>query len=130
MIEVPEEFRDLLDAQFATFATVAPDGRPHLTEVWFLAEEGQVKISINKTRKKVANLRANPKCALFILDLTNPGRYLEIRGDATIAEDDDYAFASRVGKKYNANMRDFDGDHPGRVEVTIMPVRVNGIKVF
>ncbi len=49
---------------------------------------------------------ARPRCSLLIVDPTSPMRYLELRGDAEIMADDDYAFADRVGQKYSANLRD------------------------
>jgi hypothetical protein len=64
---------------------------------------------------------------LFLLDLAVPYRYLELRGDAEISADDDYAFADRVGAKYQANLRDHDEPGDKRVVVTIRPVRVNAI---
>ncbi len=83
----------------ATLATLGEDGRPQLSEVWFLAEDDQVRLSLNTTRQKVRNLRRRPGCSLLILDLANPYRYLEIRGDAEITPDPDYLFADRVGAK-------------------------------
>jgi PPOX class probable F420-dependent enzyme len=130
MTEIPESHRDLLDTPIATLATIAPDGRPHLSAVWFLAEDGKVKVSLNTTRRKVRNLRRNPACTLFILDPANPGRYLEIRGDARLEPDDDYEFASRLGAKYNADVRSFDPPGQTRVAVVLEPVRVNAIKIF
>lgn len=56
MTDVPESHRDLLDAQFATLATVGDDGLPQLTEVWFLYEDGEVKTSLNTARVKTRNL--------------------------------------------------------------------------
>src|SRR4030095_16406923 len=96
----PDSHRDLLDAQVATLATIGRDGRPQLTEVWFLAEGDTVRMSLNDSRQKVKNLLANPAATLFILDLAGPFRYLEIRGDAELERDDDYVFADRVGAKY------------------------------
>jgi len=58
-----------------------------------------------------------------------PYRYLEIRGDAEISPDDDYAFADRVGAKYNSNLRDHDQPGQSRVVVTIQPVRVNAVNM-
>lgn len=130
VMDVPESYRDLLDAPYATLATIDPTGRPQLSHVWFLAEDGKVKVSLNTQRKKVRNLRRNPACTVFILDPNNPGRYLEIRGDARIEPDDDYEFASRVGKKYHADVRAFDGPGQQRVVVTLEPVRVNGVTMF
>ncbi len=125
---VPETFRDLLEAQVATFATVGPDGRPQLSAVWFLHEDGEVKVSLHATRQKTKNLHRNPAVNLFVLDPQNPMRYLEIRGDAEIADDMDYAFATRVGAKYGgADLREMDGADHRRDVVTIRPSRVVAI---
>jgi PPOX class probable F420-dependent enzyme len=129
MAFIPDSHRDLLDAQVATLATLAPDGHPQLSEVWFLADGDDVKVSLHKSRKKVRNLRHNNACTLFILDLKNPMRYLEIRGDARILPDDDYSFADKVGRKYGADLRTFDGEEQGRVEITIEPTRVNAVDI-
>ena len=125
MPEIPESHRDLLDAQFATLATINPDGRPQLSEVWFLAEDSTVKFSLNRSRQKTKNLTSRPAAAVLILDLANPYRYLEIRGDAEVAPDDDYAFAGKVGAKYSADLRDRDQPGDTRVVVTIHPTRIN-----
>lgn len=127
MPEIPASHRDLLDGQFATLATVGPDGRPQLSEVWFLAEGDVIGLSLNITRQKTKNLLANPAANLFLLDLAVPYRYLEVRGDAEISADDDYSYADRVGAKYDANLRDRDRPGQSRVKVIIRPVRVNAV---
>jgi len=127
MPAIPATHRDLLDAQVATLGTVGQDGLPQLSEVWFLADGDTVGISLNTARQKTKNLLANPAVNLFILDLAIPQRYLELRGDAEITPDDDYAFADRVGAKYHANLRDHDAPGAARVVVTIRPVRVNAV---
>ena len=126
---IPDSHRDLLSAQVATLATVGTDGRPQLSEVWFLAAGDTVSISLNSTRQKTKNLSRNPACNLFILDLANPYRYVELRGDAEITPDADYAFATKVGAKYGADVRAHD--HPGesRVVVTLRPTRVNAVNM-
>jgi len=129
MSVIPDSHRDLLSAQVATLATIGTDGRPQLSEVWFLAEGDTVSISLNSTRQKTKNLSRNPACNLFILDLANPYRYVELRGDAEITPDADYAFATKVGAKYGADVRAHD--HPGesRVVVTVRPTRVNAVNM-
>ena len=124
---IPASHRDLLDGQFATLGTVGPDGRPQLSEVWFLADGDQVSISLNDSRQKTKNLQANPAASVFLLDLAVPYRYLEIRGDAEITPDDDYAFADRVGAKYDSDLREHDQPGQSRVIVTINPTRVNAV---
>jgi PPOX class probable F420-dependent enzyme len=127
MPAIPPTHRDLLDGQVATLATVGPDGRPQVSEVWFLAEGDTVSLSLNTARQKTKNLMANPAVSLFLLDLAVPYRYLELRGDAQISPDDDYVFAEKVGAKYSANVRTMDKPGETRVKVTISPVRVNAI---
>lgn len=125
---VPEAFRDLLDAPIATFATVGSDGRPQLSAVWFLHDDGELKVSLHATRQKTKNLRRNPAVNLFVLDPQNPMRYLEVRGDAELADDTDYELAARVGAKYGgADLRQLDGDDQRRVVATIRPTRVVAI---
>jgi PPOX class probable F420-dependent enzyme len=127
MPAIPASHHDLLDTQVATLGTVGPDGRPQLSEVWFLADGETVSLSLNTTRQKTKNLLANAAVNLFILDLAAPQRYLELRGDAEITPDDDYSFADRLGAKYNADLRHRDRPGDSRVVVTIRPVRVNAV---
>jgi len=127
MPAIPSSHRDLLEGQFATLGTVGSDGRPQLSEVWFLANGDTIGISLNTARQKTKNLMASPAVSLFLLDLANPYRYLEIRGDAEISPDEDYSFADRVGAKYGAHLRDHDQPGQARVIVTIRPVRVNAV---
>jgi PPOX class probable F420-dependent enzyme len=122
--DFPDSHRDLLDARFATLATLGKDGGPQLTEVWFLFEDGEVKVSLNDSRLKTKHLLARPQCSLFILDLENPFRYMDVRGTARIEPDDDYAFADRVGAKYGADLREHDGPDDKRVVVTVEPTNV------
>jgi len=127
MPTIPDSHADLTNLPVATIATVGPDGRPQVSAVWFLFEDGQLKVSLNTTRQKTRNLEQNPAVTLFLLD---PGgmRYLEVRGDAVIQPDDDYEFADRVGAKYGgADLRQMDGPGEHRVVATIDPVRVNAV---
>jgi PPOX class probable F420-dependent enzyme len=124
MTEFPESHRDLLEAQFATLATLARDGSPQLTEIWFLHEDGKLKLSLNSSRRKTKNLLERPACSLFIIDLSNPYRYVDVRGDAQIEPDDDYVFADRVGAKYDSDLREHDAPGETRVVVTIEPTSI------
>jgi PPOX class probable F420-dependent enzyme len=127
MLDIPESHRDLLDASVAVLATNGPDGRPQVSAVWFLAEDDTVRVSLNTTRKKVRNLRRDPRCTVFLLDLTNPYRYLEIRGDARLEPDDDYEFAGRLGAKYGADVRSMDPPEQTRVALTLIPAKANAV---
>jgi hypothetical protein len=69
--DFPDSHRDLLEAKFATLATLGKDGGPQLTEVWFLFEDGQVKTSLNDSRLKTKNLGA--KYDADVRDHDGPG---------------------------------------------------------
>ncbi|HTU87012.1 MAG TPA: PPOX class F420-dependent oxidoreductase [Solirubrobacteraceae bacterium] len=120
----PESHRDLLDGQVASLATVGRNGFPQVTEIWFLYDDGELKLSLNSARLKTRNLQRDPRCTLLLLDLANPYRYLEVRGNAKIEPDDDYAFARKFGAKYDADLRVHDQPGETRVVVTIEPVNV------
>ncbi|HUS13803.1 MAG TPA: PPOX class F420-dependent oxidoreductase [Chloroflexia bacterium] len=126
MIAIPESYRDLLTIPVAILVTNGPDGYPQTTALWFLYDEdGGLRISLNTARQKVKNLRADPHCTLFFIDPANPYRTLEVRAQATLEDDPDYAFATRVGAKYGADMRQNDAPGDRRVVVTLQPVKVN-----
>ena len=127
MAGFPESHRDLLDGQVASLATIDDDGLPQLTEVWFLVDGGEIKLSLNTARHKTQNLIERPQCSLLFLDLANPYRYLEIRGRARIEPDDDYVFADKVGAKYGADLRVHDGPGDRRVVVTIDASKIHPV---
>ena len=130
MTSIPDSHRDLLDASVATLATVGPDGRPQQTVVWFVADGDTIKLSLNTARQKTKNLQANPVIDLLILDVNNTQRYLEVRGDATIESDKDYAFADAfIQPKYGLDARIIDQPGEERVVVTINPVRIHAINM-
>ena len=122
--EIPDSHKDLLNAQIGVLGTIGGSGRPQLSATWFLADGETVKISLNTTRQKVKNLQAEPKVSFLIFDPANPYKYVELRGDAEITPDDDYAFAEQVGAKYGSDLRDRDEPGETRVVVAIKPARV------
>ena len=127
MTTFPESHSDLLDAQVATLATIGSDGYPQQSELWFLYDDGELKLSLNDSRLKTRNLVRRPQCSLMILDVNNPYRYLVVRGNAAIEPDDDYSFADKFGKKYSADLRARDRPGESRVVATIEPTNVYAV---
>ena len=126
MLNVPDSHHDLLQSSVASLATIGPDGRPQLTEVWFLYDEGSIAMSLNAGRQKAKNLRARPHASLLILDLDAPQRYLEIRGDVEVTADDG-SFAAKVGAKYSVDLRGYDQPGDERLVVRLVPTRINAV---
>lgn len=125
--QVPESHRDLLENKVAILATVGKDSRPQLSAVWFLVDGEEFKISLNSSRQKSRNLQRNPGVNLFLIDYSDPRRYVEIRGDAEVSPDPDYEFANRVGAKYGVDLRTRDRPGESRFVVTVKPVRIRAV---
>lgn len=128
MTDFPASHRHLLEGHGpAALATISPSGYPQVTAVAFLLEDDELKISLNTTRKKVRNLRRDPRATVFILDADDTRRYIEIRGDAELEPDPGKAFAARAGAKYGADFTVHDGPGEERVIVTLRPTRINAV---
>lgn len=126
MNRIPESHVGLLENnQVVMLATNGPKGEPQVTALWFLYEDGKVKMSINESRQKLKNLRRDARASVLFIDPANPYKTLEIRGTVDIESDPDYAFADRVGKKYGANLRDMDKPGESRAMVTVNPEKVH-----
>jgi PPOX class probable F420-dependent enzyme len=128
MTTFPDSHKDLLDAKVAALSTVGPDGYPQTTLLWFVHDQGEIKLSLNATRLKTKNLRKNPKVSLLIVDPSTPMRYLEIRGDAQPAPDPNLSFAhGPLQDKYDSDVSTRDKPGEERIVVTIVPQNVYAV---
>jgi PPOX class probable F420-dependent enzyme len=124
---IPEKFLDLVRAPgVAVLTTIGPSGHPQSTAVvYFLDDDGLVKVSLNTTRQKTKNLRGRPVATLFFIDPKNPYRTLEIRADITLTPDEGKVFAAKAGAHYGADFTQNDRPGEERVIVTLHPVKIN-----
>ena len=127
MAEIPEQARHLLDdPEFATLATVNPDGQPQLSVVWVARDGDDVLVSTVAGRQKHRNLVANPRVSLLVYPRENPYTYLEVRGTATMTEVGGRELIDRLNEQYTGTGRytGDDGTDNVRVVVRITPQRV------
>lgn len=126
MESVPVSHQDIIErAQIVVLATLNPDGAPHVTAMWFLWDEGRLRISLNAARQKTKNLMRDPRVSAFFTDPENPYRTVELRGTVTIEPDPEYRLADRVGAKYGgANLREMDQPGETRIAVTVVPDKI------
>jgi PPOX class probable F420-dependent enzyme len=127
MTTFPESHQQFLDFPTASLTTIGDDGFPQSTLIWFLHDEGELKVSLNKTRLKTKNLAKRPQVSLLIPDWNDQMKYLEVRGTAKLADDTDFAFAQKVGAKYGADLTAYDAPGDERVVVTIEPKNVYAV---
>ena len=70
----------------AILATIKRDRRPQLSNVlYFLDDDGRLKISVTQTRAKTANLRRDPRASVLVLG-PDFWQYVVIEGTCTFVE--------------------------------------------
>ena len=67
-----EAMEKLETAQNIWIASVRPDGRPHLTPVWFAWAGGKLYVSIDPDSVKSKNIAHTPRVALALEDGLHP----------------------------------------------------------
>src|SRR5690242_19627027 len=109
ILGVPETHVDLLSLPLVgVLTTIGADGLPQSTALWFLLDEGELKMSVRTDRQKYRNLLANPKATLFIFDPQSSARTLEIRGEVEISPDHDKEQAQRFAAVYGDSAAAWD----------------------
>jgi PPOX class probable F420-dependent enzyme len=124
MTPLPQRAREMFEApNFATVATLQPDGRPQTSVVWVRADGDDVLFSTIKGRRKYENMVRDPRLSVLVFDAADPYSYTEIRGTAEITDDPDARLIEELSQKYTG--RPF-GDRPGeqRVIVRVRPDHV------
>jgi PPOX class probable F420-dependent enzyme len=123
----PESHRDLLEAaNVAVFTALTPAGQLQSTAIWYLLDDdGKLKMTSTGDRRKVRNLQADPRVALFFMDPVNPYRTLEVRGTATIALDTELVLQKKIGVKYDDDVTSHDPPGTVRYVITLQPETVN-----
>ncbi|RDI71210.1 PPOX class F420-dependent oxidoreductase [Halopelagius longus] len=120
---IPESHRDIFEKKsFAHFATVMPDGTPHVTPVWVDHEDGEyVLINSARGRQKVRNVESNPKVGVSVVDPDDPYQYVSVRGEATLDEDGADEHIDELARRY-MDVDEYpyrDGDEGARVIIRI-----------
>ncbi len=125
MTTLPDEAKTLLDApEFATVATIDPDGQPQLSVVWLGRDGDDVLFSTTKGRRKTDNLVRDARATVLVYPKENPYSYLEIRGTVTVTDDPDQAYIEQMSHKYLGKAYPWRNEAEQRVVVRVSPVKV------
>jgi len=125
-----DSVRALLDGKnFASVATLRPDGAPQTSVVWIKREDDTVLFSSLQDRQKVRNLRRDPRVSLSVFDLANPYASVEIRGTAEILPDPDKRLPHELSHKYLGIDPPGERDDQVRVIVRVVPQKTVGFQV-
>lgn len=122
---LPEAARALLDRpEFATVATIEPDGQPHLSVVWVGRDGDDVLFSTLRGRRKATNLERDARATVLVYPADDPYRYLEIRGTATLEDDPDASLIDEMSHKYTGGPWTKVPADVDRVVVRVSPTKV------
>jgi PPOX class probable F420-dependent enzyme len=124
MTTLPDLARTLIDGRnFATVATIQPDGSPQSSIVWIKRDGDDVLFSTIKGRRKTANMAADQRVSVLVIDASTGYRYAEIRGAAEMTDDPGAELIDELAHKYTGSSWP---KRPGeqRVIVRVRPLHV------
>jgi PPOX class probable F420-dependent enzyme len=121
--------RAMLEApNFASLATVMPDGAPQASVVWIDVDVDTDEILVNTAegRTKTENMRREPRVGVCLFDQRDPYRQLMVRGHVTgFSHDGADEHIDFLAKKYTgADV--YEGHRPDQQRV-IVRIGVDGI---
>lgn len=84
-LEDPQVFDFLERSMVVRVATLSAKGQPHITPLWFVWDQGRIRMNVRSDSPAARNISANPAVVL-LLDSEGrlPDRVLRIRGRASV----------------------------------------------
>lgn len=126
-ITLGAELRALVDGRnYASLATINPDGGPQNSLVWITRDGDDLLFSTLRDRRKERNLRRDPRASVTVWDAADPERYAEIRGTVTITVDEGRALVDALARKYTGAEFPAEPEDHVRVVLRLTPTRVAG----
>jgi len=85
----PEQWHEFVMTGTRTgkLAVHRPDGRPHVTPIWFVLDGADVMLTTEETSVKGRALRRDPRVCLCVDDQQPPFSFVVIEGEATLSDD-------------------------------------------
>jgi PPOX class probable F420-dependent enzyme len=131
---IPDAARELIESEaLGHLVTLEPDGRPQVSCVWVGLEDGDIVFASLGDRRKLDNIRRDPRVSLSIEGTrTNEmglREYLVVHGSARIEEGGGPELLQRLAYTYigpDAKFPPMDDPPPG-VVVHIVPERLGGV---
>lgn len=128
MVPIPEEYHDLFEKPtFAHFASLLPDGSPHVVPVWVDYDGEHLLANSTAGRRKTRNVEADPRVAISMLDPDDPYRYLGVRGEVVeVTEEGAVDHINELAHRYMGvdEYPNLGTEESPRVVIRIRPVHV------
>jgi len=127
-ISLPQPIRSLLENKaYGHVVTVTPTGPPRVTMVWMDVDGDEVLFNTAEGRKKVQDLRRDPRVIVSVQDPNNTQAYAVLHGKARITTDGARAHIDKLAKRF-LGVDQYPGP-PGetRLIVRITVERIGGV---
>jgi PPOX class probable F420-dependent enzyme len=131
---IPDAARELIESEaLAHLVTLEPDGRPQVSCVWVGLEDGDIVFASLGPRRKLDNIRRDPRVALSIestaMNAIGLREYLVVHGTARVEEGGGPELLQRLAHTYIGPDAKFPPmpDPPPGVVVHIVPERLGGV---
>lgn len=117
MAIIPETVLDLFQKPIVcALGTLMPDGQAQVQPVWCDFDGEYIRINTARGRQKDFNMKQRGKVTVLLVDPTDDGRWVEVRGHvADMTEEGGLEDANRLAQKYTG--KDFRKLLPGEVRV-------------
>jgi PPOX class probable F420-dependent enzyme len=90
----------LQESNFATVATLNPDGSAQLSIVWIDWDGERVLFNTAAGRAKPRNLERDPRVTVLVIDREDGYRWLAVRGAAELTSDGADEHIDKLARKY------------------------------
>jgi PPOX class probable F420-dependent enzyme len=119
-----EQARLLEEPNFATVATMSPDGSPQLSIVWIDWDGADVLFNTAAGRAKPRNLERDTRVSVLVIDRDDGYRWVGVSGPATLTGEGADEHIDKLARKYTGRPWQ---PKPGeqRLLVRVRPERVS-----
>jgi len=126
-VTLNEASRALIDGvNFASIATINPDGSPQTSVVWVTRDGDDLLFSTVIGRRKELNLRRDPRVSVTIFDQQQPYSYIEVRGSVTLDPQGGRELIDALSNKYLGKDYGVEPEDNVRVVIRLTPQKVTG----
>jgi PPOX class probable F420-dependent enzyme len=118
----------LEDKAYGHVVTFNPNGQPQLTMVWMDVDGNEALFNTAEGRKKVHNLRRDPRIMISVQNRSEPQSYVVLNGAATLTETGADAHIDKLAKRF-LGLDKYPYRQPGekRVIVRVKIDRLGGL---
>jgi len=127
MVRLTEQQIGILNGKnFATVATVMPDGSPEATLVWIETDGTYIYFNTAFPRLKARNLERDPRLAIVVYDCNRPyDEVLAIRGTAELILEGANEHIDKLSRMYEGKPFEDWRANQTRVIVKVTPERIH-----